>query len=144
MVSANKMNTKKAVFKEKQGLGVLFSEFEGKLKTKESVQNELNHRYKDGSMSFLHFELDTETFFHLKKYLDDYKANGYDRIYNGLNLQRHGKGSGCSAFGLSFLELISAFDFLDNKSWLIDRPIPIKLIGNTEEIKRAAFMKVLL
>lgn len=52
MVSANKINGRKAVFKKKQVLGVLFSEFEGKLETNETVRNELNHRFKDGTMSF--------------------------------------------------------------------------------------------
>lgn len=79
----------------------------------------------------------------MKNYLDEYKANGYDRIYNGLNLPRHGKGSGCSAFGVSFLELINAFDFIDNKSWLIDQPIPNKLIGSAEEGRKVRLLKVI-
>ncbi|MFM6925385.1 MAG: hypothetical protein ACKOU7_07760, partial [Ferruginibacter sp.] len=67
---------------------------------------------------------------------------GYDSLYNGLNMPRAGKGSGCTAFGISFLELINALVPEYDNRWAVHINIPEKLIGSEASHKKVSIRRI--
>lgn len=61
----------------------------------------------------------------------------------GLIYPRKGKGGGCTAFGISFLELINALLPEYKDKWAVQINVPERLIGNEEaKRKRVGITKV--
>jgi len=131
-----------AILREKYGLGVLFKLFEGHLEKKEILIPEIEDRKKSGKIAFITFNISDSSYNHLKNYIDSFRVLGYDKLYNGLNDPRHGDGSGCSAFGVSFLELINVLDPEFTREWSRDIAIPDKLIGGEMTGRLAPLGKV--
>jgi hypothetical protein len=129
IVANKKKDFLSAVFTEKTGLGVLFKLFEGRLEKKETLIPEIENRLKTGKIAFITFNINDASYFYLKKYIDSFQFLGYDKLYNGMNDPRHGDGSGCTAFAVSFLELINLLDPEFRREWARDIAIPDKLIG---------------
>ncbi|OJW77331.1 MAG: hypothetical protein BGO69_18280 [Bacteroidetes bacterium 46-16] len=120
------------VTKEHYGLGTLFTTFNGKLETSEDNFHQLIDRYPKGDLAYIKFLLNEETFLHLWRYLDEYRERGYDTMYNGHNKPREGKGAGCSALAISFLELGGLLDSTTLLQWRVTINIQDKLIGGPE------------
>lgn len=131
------------VLKEGYGLGILFADIKGALEPAEKLLKELPDRAKSGRIAFIRFLLSEETYARLKTYLKEYRSRGYGNIYNGLNLPREGKGSGCSAFGVSFLEVAGLMHPVWEKEWPIQVRIPMDLIGGPLTGKKVSVMKAL-
>jgi hypothetical protein len=75
------------------------------------------------------YNITDQAYEYLRLYVREYKERGYDRLYNGKNLPRMGEGSGCSAFAMSFLELINALSPELYNNWTVKVNVPDKLIG---------------
>jgi hypothetical protein len=131
-----------AILREKYGLGVLFKLFEGHLEKKEALLPEIEHRENSGKIAFITFTITDSSYGYLKNYVDSFRLLGYDKLYNGLNDPRHGEGSGCSAFGVSFLELIHVLDPEFTREWSRDIAIPDKLIGGEMTGNRVSLVNV--
>lgn len=117
------------VLKQGYGLGILFTPVKGQFDSPEGLEGELKDRYKSGRIAFIRFELSAATFERLWQYVQGYRERGYDKIYNGLNQPRAGKGAGCSAFGVSFLEVAGLLHPVWEKVWKINVRIPREFVG---------------
>lgn len=129
MSPKHKDDLKKPVLKDREGLAILFHVIEGQLEETEKIKSELAYRMQTGKAAFITFNINDSAYEYLKLYLESFKARGYDKMYNGTNEPRLGKGSGCSAFAVSFLELINALLPEYNQNWTIKVHVPDKLIG---------------
>ena len=122
---------------------MLFKLFEGHLEIKENLIPEIEHRKKTGKIAFISFTFSNASYLYLKNYIDSFRLLGYDKLYNGLNEPRHREGSGCSAFGVSFLELINVLDPEFGREWSRDLSIANKLIGGEITGRRVVLGKVI-
>ena len=120
----------KAIKKEKIGLGVFFKPVPGHLEKNGVLQAELDNRILESKAAFITFKISDSAYQYLMLYVDSFKLRGYDKLYNGLNSPRTGEGSGCTAYGISFLELINALDPEYTKHWAVKAQVPEKLIGD--------------
>ena len=142
-VPAKENSSQRWVLKEGYGLGILFAPIEGALDSSEGLQAELVDRYQSGRIGFIRFLLNQQTYDRLQTYFKDYQARGFNKIYNGLNRPREGLGAGCSAFGISFLEVAGLMHPVWKKLWPIEVRIPTKLIGGPITRQKVPLTKVL-
>lgn len=134
------------VLKEGLGLGVLFEDIDGRLEDTEDLLEEIGPRFESGRICFIKFKLSRDNYLRLRKYLDEYRERGYGKIYNGLNLPRQGLGAGCSAFGLSFVEVAGLMRDDWEEKWAVNVRVPLALIGghltgNKVPLTKVAFSK---
>ncbi len=142
MVSDDLTNLKNSILKEKIGLGVLFKLVKGHLEESREVQSELKLRTTSAQAAFITFNISDSAYHYLLSYIDSFKVKGYDKLYNGLNVPRAGKGCGCTAFGISFLELINALDPEYRDQWAIQVKVPEKLIGGSGSKKKVSLRRL--
>lgn len=131
------------VTKHGYGLGVLFAPMKGALDSSAKLQQELLDRYKTGKVTFLRFIINKDAYARMKKYLDEYRLKGYDKIYNGTNEPRKGKGAGCSAFAVSFLDVCGYIDPYFEKEWIRRVKLPTSLVGGPITGKHVSLAKVI-
>lgn len=143
MVSDEISGMKNLLFKEKIGLGVLFRLVKGHMEKTKLVESELQMRTELGKAVFITFKLNDSAYNYLLSFVDSFKLKGYDTLYNGFNLPRSGKGGGCTAFGISFLELINALPAEYCDSWAVHVNIPEKLIGDTANQRKVTIWRLL-
>jgi hypothetical protein len=117
------------ITKHGYGLGVLFAPMKGALDKSEKLDAELKDRYKTGKVTFFRFLINEQAYNRMKTYLDEYRERGYDSIYNGTNEPRKGKGAGCSAFAVSFLDVCGYVDPYFEKHWIRRVKLPKTLVG---------------
>ncbi len=117
------------ITKKGYGLGLLFAPMQGAFDPSQKLDAELKGRYETGRVAFFRFRISQAQYARMKKYLTEYKARGYDKIYNGLNEPRKGLGAGCSAFAMSFLDITNLIDPVMNQQWIRRVNIPLDLIG---------------
>ena len=134
---------KDKVLKKGYGLGILFTGVEGNLEKTENLLSELPKRYQTGRIGFITFRINEKTFNRLVKYVTEYEKRGYGKIYNGLNKPRDGLGAGCSAFGMSFLELAGILHPYWAKTWPVNVKIPQSLIGGPLTGNQVPLVKIL-
>jgi hypothetical protein len=125
------------------GLGVLFAQLPGKIEKGPDNNHQLNDRYPAGDIAFIRFKINEAAFLRLWQYQEQYVSRGYDRKYNGSNKPREGKGAGCSAFAVSFVELAGLMSADDLAQWTVMVNVPLKLIGGPEGgFRRVPLVKV--
>jgi ribosomal protein L31 len=145
MTSQNDTEERVALFKQGYGLGILFKNYAGKLENSDEVEGDLAKMRPNGRSSFVRFLINDSACTRLLTYLEEFKANGYDQIYSGLNGRPlYREGSGCSAFGASFLELagLQAPEF--EQEWMTSRIVPRKFMGGPLTNRRVNIFKILL
>ena len=111
------------------GLGVLFHNFEGRLNTSEEATADIQQGIQSGRFSFMAFDISSATCQRLLSYEMEYRQRGYDRSYGLPNRPLYGEGSGCSAFGVSFLQVAGIEAKLFFKHWGRSLLVPKRLIG---------------
>ncbi len=127
------------------GLGILVTRLAGQMQEEADNRKEVEKRCEKGDITFLKFKINRATFTKLKQYLAEYKERGYDKIYNGENKPREGKGAGCSAFGVSFIELAGLMQKHELSTWQVQVQIPENLVGGPEANNRwVGLHKILL
>lgn len=136
-------SSQKWVMKDGYGLGILFAPIEGRLDNSDGLKEEVADRYKSGRIGFIRFLINEDTYNRLHTYLDEYIRRGYNNIYNGLNKPREGLGAGCSAFGISFVELAGLMREDWRKEWPVNVRIPNKLIGGPMTGNKVSMLKLM-
>lgn len=131
------------ITKHGYGLGVLFAPMKGALDKKEKLSMELLDRYKTGKMTYLRFIINKAAYDRMKTYINEYRAKGYDQVYNGTNEPRKGKGAGCSAFAVSFLDVCGYIDPYFSKEWVRRVKLPKSLVGGPITGKHVSLSKVI-
>lgn len=132
------------ITKHGYGLGVFYANFRGALDTRESLEPQIADREKSGRLGFITFKLNRAQYNRLATYLREYKERGYDKIYNGLNRPREGLGAGCSAFGISFLEVGGFHRPMFAQQWMVHVRLPEQLIGGPTTGRRVSLMAAAL
>lgn len=132
-----------AVLKDHCGMYAVFKIYEGGLETCERLKPEIEYRMRSGKIAFITYRITDEAYLHLQNYLDSFCQLGYQYRYNGLNQPRHGLGTGCSAFGISFLEIIGIMEEEYQREWVVNIPIPDELIGDPKRNKHVKLHKVI-
>ncbi len=133
---------RKSILVEKNGLGTMFTRYTGVLESTEENMSQLLDRYPNGDVAYVRFLLSDEMFARLWQYLTEYKARGYDTIYNGKNRPREGAGAGCSAFAVSFIEVGHLLDTATLSQWQVRVNIQDKLIGRPEKQHKVSILKM--
>lgn len=131
------------ITKHGYGLGVLFAPMKGALDSTEKLDGELIDRYKTGKVTFVRFIINKQAYDRMKQYIDEYREKGYDSIYNGTNEPRKGKGAGCSAFAVSFLDVCGYIDPYFTKNWVRRVKMPRHLVGGPITGNKVSLAKVL-
>jgi len=131
------------ITKHGYGLGVLFAPMKGALDSTEKLDGELIDRYKTGKVTFVRFIINKKAYDRMKQYIDEYREKGYDSIYNGTNEPRKGKGAGCSAFAVSFLDVCGYIDPYFTKNWVRRVKMPRHLVGGPITGNKVSLAKVL-
>ncbi len=114
---------------EGRGLGVLYHSFEGRLETKEELAPELKKLLDEGKVSFARFTLNEGHCERLTTYLREYRGHRVERHYGLVHRPLYGEGSGCSAFGASFLEVAGLLDQDLVEGWSNYIRVPLDLAG---------------
>lgn len=132
------------VFKKKVGFGSLGSTIQGKLETEESIKKGIELYGKRNMLMYVKFKINAEAVRRILQFIEYYGSkneNGFApyQNYNGALWPRYeNEGSGCSAFGVSLLDVANIIP-PEAKDWMVDINVPIDLIGgefnNNKKIK---------
>ncbi len=87
------------------GVGASFHTFPGDLDVTAAVQPDVDARLKSGKIAGMNFKITGKMCKHLKGYIDEYVKRGAHKYYGGQFRPRRWEGAGCSAFGVSFIEV---------------------------------------
>lgn len=144
MVAAN-LNAVPLLLKKKMGLGILWHSFPGRLETKEELIIEHDKYRKSGKrLNFMSWNITHKAAQKLADYYEHFRQNQIDKFYGLVNSPLHGEGSGCSAYGASFLSTAGLLDeeYIKNCSMCVKAPT--KLIGNPLTNNKPNFVKLAL
>lgn len=114
-----------------RGMSLLFDIYPGHLEQREELRPEIDYFAEKGELAYIRYLINDSTFYFFKNYVDSFSYYGLDKYYNGANNPLEEKGAGCSAFAISFLELINAFDSTLISEWATQINIPNRLIGHS-------------
>ncbi len=129
IVAESKSDLAYKVYAKGYGLGILFTGLSGNMEEGEINTRELSKRARRGDVAFIKFNLCSDAFDRLWRYLEEYKMRSYHKIYNGENKPREGKGAGCTAFGTSFIDIAGLRSAVETDKWIVRANVPDKLIG---------------
>ncbi len=144
VTSTGNSEERRAIFLEGYGMGVVFKNYRGKFDSQEFIKKDLAAMFETGRSNFVRFNISTTTCSRLTEYLSEYGRLGYHKIYAGLNARPLLRQSaGCSAYGMSFLELagLQAPEFEEN--WRTYRVVPRKWVGGPLTGRRVKILKIL-
>jgi hypothetical protein len=111
------------------GLGVLFHTFRGRLDRAHEIESDLREMARTQRLSSMRYAISSPTCSRLLEFFDGFVAHGDDLKYGLPNRPRFREGSGCSAFGASFLELAGLMDDEFRAFWTQQKRVPEHLIG---------------
>lgn len=132
VVAESKADLAFKVYAQGYGLGILFTHLSGRIEIGETNTEELGKRFTGGDVAYLRFKISPECFDRLWQYMEGYRTREYYKTYNGDNNPRAGKGAGCSAFGMSFVELCNLLPETVTGAWKITANVPNRLVGGPE------------
>jgi hypothetical protein len=113
-----------------RGLGILYHSFDGMLEEKSESETEIKELAETGErINFVRFKLNSQQCTRAITYLKEYREKNVGRYYGLANRPLYGEGSGCSAFGASFVEVAGLMnqDFKD--AWSQTVNIPLEFAG---------------
>lgn len=116
------------LIKDKMGLGILFQPLKGKLQTQEEVEDSQVVRFKSKRISWLKLRISETACLRLNQYLEEFRSLGIEQVYGLPFRPRHQEGSGCSAFGISFLELVGFLTPELKSAWSRQIRVPVSLL----------------
>lgn len=142
--TGNTPEDREMILKKGFCMSILFADIKGRLETAADLDPQIPERYKSGRIAFITFKLSKSTYERVKTYIHEYRARGYDRIYNGLNRPREGLGAGCSAFGISCIEIAGLLHPVWQDVWARHVKVPMALMGGPRGgNKKVSILKVL-
>mgnify|MGYP001595112981 CR=1 FL=1 len=144
MVTGQEDELKTLALEKGYGLGVLGADVKGKLEEKEKLEVETNDRLARGTLAYIRFKLSQETSKRLFDYYEMYRDRGHCNHYGGANRPRYSEGGGCSAFGVSFLEVAGLMTMDYESNWQVEVNIPEKHYGGPLTGKNVPFSDVVV
>lgn len=128
---------------EQKGLGILFHSFEGGLEDKEKIEPELKEFQKNGYSNFVSFKLNDNQCQRASQYLKEYREKNVGRHYGLANRPRMGEGAGCTAFGVSFVDVLNILDQDMKEAWSQTVNIPLEFAGPPLKEEGVGLFKVM-
>jgi hypothetical protein len=128
---------------KQRGLGVLFHSFDGRLEEKNAIMKEMKGYHESGGMNFARFLISSEHCQRAVRYLREYREQNVGKYYGLVNRPLYKEGSGCSAFGASFLEILGLIDEEIKSSWSQTVNIPLKFSGPPLTDKGVSFIDLM-
>ncbi|MFT3753602.1 MAG: hypothetical protein QM800_12260 [Paludibacter sp.] len=139
----------KMVLIKKSGLGSLGATMQGKLESRENVLRGLKLYSGRHKVAYIKFRVGEESVRRIIKFMEVYQrkmVNGFapGDLYNGATWPRYeNEGSGCSAFGMSVLDVANILP-TESRDWKISVRLPMDLIGGEfNNDKRISLRKIL-
>lgn len=126
-----------------RGLGILFHSFDGRLEDKADIEKEKTDYFKKGGMNFTKFILSEGQCKRASTYLAEYRKNNVGRHYGLANRPRFGEGAGCTAFGVSFPDVLNILDQEMKEAWSQTVNIPMELAGPPLRDESVGLLKVM-
>lgn len=128
---------------EQKGLGILYHSFEGGLEEKEKIEPELKEFQKEGYSNFVSFLLNENQCQRVSTYLKEYREKNVGRHYGLANRPRMGEGAGCTAFGVSFPDVLNILDQEMKEAWSQTVNIPLEYAGPPLNKEGVSLFKVM-
>jgi hypothetical protein len=122
------MNSKTQILINGAGYGILWHSFPGALEEKELLQLELPNYISENRLSLVRLKISSSVCKKLKNYLSEYKSQNFQKSYGLFNRPRLKEGAGCSAFGVSFLDIANLLQ-QETKEWQVQLNISEALLG---------------
>ena len=130
MTSATTTEERDLLLNKKVGLGLMFHSYVGKLEKEDVIEKDLKDYEGSDRVAKMTTIISPEACDRMLTYVDDYEARGYGNMYSGLQHDPlNGKGAGCSAFGVSFLEVAGLLEPEYFTDWREHIYIPKRFIG---------------
>ena len=129
---------------EGYGLGTMMNKYHGHLDTTEDATKVIQSMSKHGRNNFIRFQISQSTCGRLQDYIKEYEKRGLDKTYSGLNsCPLYEEGSGCSAFGASFLEVAGLLTPEFQTAWMRHLIVPYEYVGGPRTNKKVNVLKLL-
>jgi hypothetical protein len=142
MTSRGPTEDRDLILKDEYGLGVLGADMMGRLENAEELQESIAARSKTGLIASMRFLISPEASARLIEFHDQFEAQGDHDHYGGANRPRFSEGGGCSAFGISFMELAGVMQ-PDFYSWQVEFRVPRNLYGGPLTGLRAPMSRII-
>lgn len=143
MTQLDRNEGKKETLLKGYGFGILFYSFKGKLESAKELDPEVLERCKNGNISFVRFEVNSDVSKRLIKFFKEYQLKGAGNFYGSPHRPRYAEGGGCGPFAESVVELAGLLSEELNRSWIRRVRLPLKLIGGPKTGKKVHFLKML-
>ncbi|HEY6913457.1 MAG TPA: hypothetical protein VI413_02185 [Paludibacter sp.] len=140
----------KLVLIKKNGLGTLGVTMQGHVEPEMNIIKSLKLYSSRNMVAYIKFRVPQEAVFRVLEFLEQFQKktiNGLapGDLYNGATWPRYrNEGSGCSAFGMSVLDVANLLPG-ESCSWRICVKVPINLIGgeinNNKKVKLSTILK---
>jgi hypothetical protein len=128
-----------------RGLGVLYHSFEGTLENKEEAEEEIKDLSEDGErLNFVQFKLNMNQCQRAATYLKEYREKDVGRYYGLANRPLYAEGSGCSAFGASFVEVTGIMEQEFKDAWSQTVNIPLEFAGPPLKPEGVSLLKLIM
>jgi len=115
---------------EGRGLGVLYHSFVGRIEDPKEIEKEIQELAQSGErLNFAKFILNQGQCQRAMTYMKEYREKNLGKYYGLVNRPLYGEGSGCSAYGASFLEVTGLLDEEIKKFWSNSVRIPVEFAG---------------
>ncbi len=143
MTTRDKTEDRDLLLKKKIGLGVVFYPMKGMLQSQKEVRDDLEDRYKKGKMNWITFKISQTTCKRLKTYIQTYEKESLADVYGLVFNPRKKEGAGCSAFGMSMLEVAGLMTSEHRTEFSQRVFVNNDLDGFSQGEKNVSFFKVL-
>lgn len=128
------------LIKKKIGFGIINKLHPGILEDTSMLQKELKAKRKEGRVHSVTFKISPQSCKNLQNFLKEYKEQGVDKHYGGLQYKvREKVGAGCVHFAYSFADIANLENEPFLEGWLRDVFIPKSLIGKMGEKEVSIF-----
>jgi len=135
---------------KKIGFGALGATIQGHIESEKDIKRGIETYSKRNMVAYIKFRISNQAVQRLLEFTSGYQAktmNGYAAcdLYNGATWPRNeNEGSGCSAFGMSLLDVAGVLPAESNQ-WCVNVKIPMNLIGgecnNNKKIKIGTILR---
>ena len=129
MTGASDDETRQLLLQDQVGLGILFHTFQGRLRSADEVLGEEAQFLGTSRFAQLIFDVSPTTCLRAARYIEEFRALGYDNLYGTPNRPRYREGAGCSAFAASVLEVAGLLPFSGPHQWNLDVNVPARFVG---------------
>ena len=145
MHSTSSKEKMRLLIKEKAGLAIMGAPLSGEMESSKSLRGMIDYlSKKGGKIAFIKYTLNERSAQRIKEFLETFRNNVAGKsspaiIYGGAFWPRYeNEGSGCSAFGVSILEIAGVN--IEIPDWKVNVNIPASLVGgeynNNRKVRR--------